>query len=80
MPLINASHDLPNYYDISGLMCGKNGISTTAVCCLVATSSSECLPNDGEKPNQPKRLLLPKCGYGKVSVKRCVQRFSTQQK
>ena len=30
-------------------------MSTTAVSCLVATSSSESLPNDGEKSNKPKR-------------------------
>ena len=61
-------------------MCGMNVTSTTAVSYSVATSSSESLPNDGEKhdgekhdgekhdgkkPNQPKRLLLlPKCNYG----------------
>ena len=44
--------------------------STTAVSCSVATLS-ESLPNDDEKPNQPKRLLFPKCYYGcKVSMKR----------
>ena len=44
--------------------------STTAVSCSVATSSSESLPNDGEKPNQPKRLLFPKYDYGhKISMK-----------
>ena len=32
------------------------------------TSSSESLLNDGEKPNQPKRYLCPKCDYGKISV------------
>ena len=54
--------------------------STTAVSCSVATSSLEALSNDGEKPNQPKRLLLPKCDYGqKISIKRTVQ-LSTQQK
>ena len=37
--------------------------STTAIICSVATSSSEFLPNDGEKPNQPKRLLFLKCDY-----------------
>ena len=35
-----------------------NVTSTTAVDCSVATSSSEeSLPNNGEKPNQPKRLV-----------------------
>ena len=44
--------------------------STTAVSCLVATSSSESLPNDGVKPNQPKRLLFLKCDYDhKISMK-----------
>ena len=43
--------------------------STTAYCCSVATSSSESLPNDGEKPNQPKRFLFPKCDYGIISIK-----------
>ena len=38
--------------------------STTAVSCSVATSSSESLPNDGVKANQPKRLLFSKCDYG----------------
>ena len=45
-------------------------VSTTAVSYSVATSSSESLSNDGEKCNQPKRLLFPKCDYGrKISVK-----------
>ena len=39
-------------------------ISTTVVSCSVATSLSESLPNDSEKPNQPKRLLSLKCDYG----------------
>ena len=30
----------------------------------VATLSPESLLNDCEKPNQPKKLLLPKCDYG----------------
>ena len=38
-------------------------IATTAVGYSVATSSSESLSNDGEKPNYPKRLLFPKCDY-----------------
>ena len=58
MSLINASRDHLNYWDISGLSCGKNMTSTTAVSCLVATSSSESLPNDGEKPNQPKEIFV----------------------
>ena len=32
--------------------------STTAVSCLVAISSSESLPNDGEKPNKPKETFV----------------------
>ena len=28
-------------------------------------------PNDGEKSNQPKRRLFPKCDYGKILLK-CV--------
>ena len=51
MSLINASRDRLNYWDIFGLSCGKNVTSTTAGSCLVATSSSKSLPNDGEKPN-----------------------------
>ena len=43
-------------------------ISAIVVSSSLATSSSEFLPNDGEKPNQPKRFLLPKCDYGKISV------------
>ena len=31
---------------------------TTAVSCSVITSSTKSLPNDGEKSNQPKRLLF----------------------
>ena len=42
---------------------------STAFSCSVATSSSESLPSDGEKPNQPKRLLFSKCDFGKISVK-----------
>ena len=34
-----------------------NVTSTTAVRCLVATSSSESLPNYGEMLNQPKRFF-----------------------
>ena len=45
--------------------------STTAVSCSVATSSSESLPNDGENPNQPKRLLFSKCDSGSnITMKR----------
>ena len=53
--------------------------STTLVSCLVATLSSESLPNDGEKPNQLKRLLFPKYDYGGCKTEACIQ-FSTQQK
>ena len=47
-----------------------NMTSTTAVSCSVTTLLSESLPNDGEKPNQPKRLLFPKCdrSNGKISI------------
>ena len=45
-------------------MC-TNMTSTTAASCLVATSPLESFPNVGEKPNQPKRFLLPKHKYGK---------------
>ena len=65
MSLINGSHDRPNYY---GLLCSMNVTSTTAVSCSVATSSSESLANDGEKHNQPKRLLFTKCDYGQISI------------
>ena len=42
----------------------------TAVSLSVATLSSEFLSNDGEKPNQPKRFMFPKCNYGsKISMK-----------
>ena len=47
----------------------KCDISTTAVSYLVVTSSSESLPNDGEKSNQPKRFLFQKCDYGKIYTK-----------
>ena len=46
-----------------------NVTPTTAVSCSVATSSSESLPNDGEKPSQPKKFLFSKCDYGKISMK-----------
>ena len=36
---------------------------TTVVGYSVTTSSSESLPNDGERSNEPKRLLFPKCDY-----------------
>ena len=45
-----------------------NVTSTIAVRCSVATSSSEPLAKYGEKPNQPKRFMFPKCDYGKISV------------
>ena len=77
MSLINGSRDHPNYQDISGLSCGMNVTSTTAVSCSVATSSSESLLNDGEKPNQPKRFLFPEYDYGKISMS---VHFSTKQK
>ena len=51
------------------LSCGMNVTSTTAASYSVATSSSESLSNNGEKPNQPKRSLFPECDYGKISVK-----------
>ena len=54
----------------------QNVTSTTAVSCSVATLSSESLSNDGEELNQPKRLLFPKCDYGKIFVKNgCSGRF-----
>ena len=37
--------------------------STTTVSCSVATSSSESLPGDGEKPNQLKRFCFLKCDF-----------------
>ena len=56
-----------------------NVTSTTAVGYSVATSSSESLLNDCEKPNQPKKLLFPKCDYGKIFVRRaCIQLSGTQ--
>ena len=64
MSLINGSRDRPNHWDISGLSCDMNATSTTAHGYSVATSSSESLLNDCEKPNQPKKLLFPKCDYG----------------
>ena len=55
-------------FDYRISLCGMNvtstNTSTTAVSYSVATSSSESLPNDGEKPNQLKILLFPKCDYG----------------
>ena len=45
--------------------------STTAVRCSVATSSSESLPNDGEKPNQPKKLLFLKYDYDGHKTFKC---------
>ena len=80
--LINGCHDHPNYLDISGLSCGMNVTSTTAVSCSVTTSSSVSLPNDGEdgeKSNLPKSRLFLKCNDGKISVK-CAGFYSTQQK
>ena len=80
MSLINGSHDFPNCLDISRSLYGMYVKSTTAVSCSVTTSSLEFLPNDSEKPNQPKRLLFPKCNYGKISVKPAPIQFSTQLK
>ena len=42
---------------------------TTVVSYSVATSSSEFLPNDGEKHNQSNSFLFPKYNYGKISMK-----------
>ena len=36
----------------------KSVTSTTVVSCLVATSSTESLPNDGEKPNKSKKIFV----------------------
>ena len=58
-------------------------VSTTAVSYSIATSSSESLPNDGEKPNQLKRLLFLKCDYGRIkfpSVKLAFTLGPDQQK
>ena len=41
-------------------------VPTTAVSYSVATSSSESLPNNGEKPNQAKRPLFPKWDEGRA--------------
>ena len=46
--------------------CGTNVTSTTAVSSSVATSSSESLPKDDEKLNQPKRFSFYKCNNGKT--------------
>ena len=41
-----------------------------AVGCSVATSSSESLPNDAEKPNQPMKHSFPKFDYArKMAIK-----------
>ena len=51
------------------LINGSTYAPTTAVSCLVTNSSSESLPNDGEKTNQPKVTLFPKWDYGpKISI------------
>ena len=43
---------------------------------LYRTTSSESLPNDGKKPNQPKRQLFPKCDYGRnISIKHASDAF-----
>ena len=57
--------------------------STIAASCSVATSSSESLPNDVKKPNQPMRLLFPKynrgCDYrGTEGFYEACIKFSTQ--
>ena len=52
-----------------GLLCDMNVISTTIISCSVATSSSESLPNDGEKAQSVNQFLFPKCDYDKISVK-----------
>ena len=71
------THDYPNY-DISVSLCGMNvkstRVPTTAVSCSVVTSSSESLPNDGEKPNQPKRPLFPKWDYGHALSKSSIHK------
>ena len=82
MDLVTSEHF--NYQDISRSSCGMNvtstHASTTAFGCLVVTTSSESLLNDGEKPNQPKRLLLlPKCNYGhKTNFHEVCMQLSTQ--
>ena len=52
--------DLVTVQSINRLLCGVNVTSTTAVSQSVASSSSDFLPDDGEKPNQPKRFLFLK--------------------
>ena len=79
MSLIDKSHDHANYEDISRSSCGMNMTSTTTVSCSVATSSSESLPNDGEKPNQPKRLISEKQLWPLDFHEASIQ-FSTQHK
>ena len=64
MSFINGSRDSRYHQDISGLSCGMNMTSTTAVGYSVATLSPESLLTDDEKPNQSKKLLLPKYNYG----------------
>ena len=55
--------------------------SNTAVSWSVAILSSKSLPNNSEKPNQPKRLLFLKCDYSKISVKHvCSGSLALQQK
>ena len=65
MSFINGSCDHPDYQ----IIVWHELTSTTAVSYSVATSSSESLSNNGEKPNQPKRSLFPECDYGEISVK-----------
>ena len=79
MSLINASRDRPNYsVGYFRIIVCRNVTPTTAVSCSVATLPSESLRNDGEKPNQSKRRLFPKCGYDKDFRK--VRASVTQQK
>ena len=46
--IVQTARIFPNYHVAS----------TTPVSCSVATSSSESLPNDGEKPNLAKEILF----------------------
>ena len=55
-----------------------NVTSTTAVSCSVGSSSSESLPNDGEKPNHLKRFLFPICGNGKIFIKHAFGHYSSR--
>ena len=62
-----------------------NMISNAAVGYSVATSSSGSLLNNCEKPNQPKKLLFPKCDLICLNFREACIKFSgtqpsTQQK